>query len=116
MPKRRWPARPLSKPDHIGTIGEVIRRRQHMEIYCQRPSCCHNAPVDLEALRSEYGEDYTVSGFIARSSCSRCGGRWPVIGITVTPIENLRYHMGYTSSDPVSPRSKPEATKPDPKQ
>jgi hypothetical protein len=85
-----------------------------MEIYCQRPECHHHAPVDLEALRSEYGEDYRVSRFIARSSCSRCGARWPEIGITVTPIENQRHHMGYTPYDRASPRPEPEATKPDP--
>jgi hypothetical protein len=69
--KRRWPTRPPRRPDHVGTIGEVIRERRHVEIYCLRHGCHHHAPVDLQALRSEYGDDYTVSGFIARSRCSK---------------------------------------------
>jgi len=95
MPKRRWPTRPPRRPPHVGTIGEVIRHRDEVEIYCLRHGCHHHAPVDLKVLRAEYGDDYTVSGFIARSCCSKCGARYPEIGITVTPIANRRHRMGY---------------------
>ena len=99
-PKRRWPTKPPRWPDHVGTIGQVIRDRQRMEIYCVRRSCLHHAPVDLEAIRHEYGDGYPVRGFVARSRCTKCGARFPDIGITVTPANNPRLVGPYRPADP----------------
>ena len=41
--------------------------------------------ADLEALWARYGDDTTVSDFVAMSRCAKCGGRWPEVGITITP-------------------------------
>jgi hypothetical protein len=54
-------------------------------VYCLKHGCHHNARADLEALCARYGDDTTVSDFVAMSRCTKCGGRWPEIAITVTP-------------------------------
>ena len=105
-PKRRWPTRPPRRPDHIGTIGDLIRRRQHIEIYCVRQGYHHHAPVDLNGLRSEYGEGYAVAGFVARSRCSKCGARYPDIAITVTPAGNPEVIGYHRPGDPAEPDPK----------
>ena len=71
---RRWP----TKPPQIGTIGEVIRQQLSMTIYCEHRGCGHHAIVDLEGIQAEHGDDFRVSGFVARSRCSICGARHPV--------------------------------------
>jgi hypothetical protein len=84
MPK--WPTR----PPQVGTVGELIRRRMDVEIYCERIDCRHHAAVNLEALQSEHGDGFPVAGFVARSRCSRCGARHPEITIRVSPSANPR--------------------------
>ena len=78
---RRWP----TKPPQIGTIGEVIRQQLSMTIYCEHRGCGHHAIVDLEGIQAEHGDDFRVSGFVARSRCSRCGARHPEVAIRVSP-------------------------------
>ena len=78
---RRWP----TKPPQIGTIGEVIRQQLSMTIYCERRSCGHHAIVDLEGIQAEHGDEFRISGFVARSRCSKCGSRHPQVTIRVSP-------------------------------
>ena len=54
----------------------------------ERRGCGHHAPVDLEAVRAEHGDDFPVSAFIARSRCSRCGAKHPEVVIRVSPATN----------------------------
>jgi hypothetical protein len=56
-----------------------------MTIYCERRSRRHYAAVDLAAVVTEYGEHFALSGFVARSRCSRCGARYPEVSIWVVP-------------------------------
>ena len=71
-----------------GTIGEVIRQQLSMTIYCEHRGCGHHAAVDLEGIQAEYGDNFPVSGFVARSKCSKCGVRrlGPGIGDTTSPL------------------------------
>ena len=73
------------KPPHVGTLGEHRGRAMTLWVYCLNHDCRHNARADLEAVCARYGDDTTVSDFVAMSRCAKCGGRWPEIGITVTP-------------------------------
>ena len=73
------------KPPHVGTLGEHRGHRMTLWVYCLKPGCYHNARADLDTLCARYGDDTTVSDFVAMSRCTKCGARWPEIGITVTP-------------------------------
>jgi hypothetical protein len=74
-----------TKPPQIGTIGDVIRQQLSMTIYCERRGCGHCADVDLEGIQAKYGDDFRVSGFVARSKCGKCGARHPEVAIRVSP-------------------------------
>jgi hypothetical protein len=72
---RRWPTQ-------IGTIGDVIRQQYDVKIHCER--CRHHAPADLRFIRAKHGDDFPVSGFVARSICHRCGARYSEITIRLS--------------------------------
>jgi len=78
----------MDGPRQVGTIGDIIASDFSMAIYCERADirCWNHAEVDLPALRDQLGADYRVADFVARSVCSRCGARWPRVGIRVQPI------------------------------
>ena len=42
-------------------------------------------PRLIWALAAEYGTDFAVSDFIARSRCSQCGARHPKVTIKISP-------------------------------
>jgi hypothetical protein len=56
-----------------------------MTIYYERRGCGHRAAVDLKGIKTQHGDDFRVSGFVARSRCSRCGARHPQVTIRVSP-------------------------------
>jgi hypothetical protein len=74
------------RPPQVGTIGDTIAARLHMTLYCDAMGCRHSQPVDLEALRDQFGPDYGVADFVARSRCSKCGAKWPQLSVRVGPI------------------------------
>ena len=57
-----------------------------MSISCDAIGCRNNADVDLEALRDQFGGDYRIADFVARSRCSKCGARWPQLSVRVSLI------------------------------
>ena len=68
-------------------IGETIRGRFAMTIYCARRSCRHHTAVDLEAFVAEYGDNFAGSSFDALSRCCRCDARHLEISIRVAPSD-----------------------------
>jgi hypothetical protein len=81
----RTPQKRPPKPAHVGTLGEHRQHAMTLWVYCLNHDCRHNARADLELLCASYGDDTTVSDFVALSRCTKCGGRWPEIAITITP-------------------------------
>ncbi|HEY7990524.1 MAG TPA: hypothetical protein VID77_03960 [Stellaceae bacterium] len=77
----------MDGPKQVGTIGDVIADGLSMAIYCERADvrCWNHTEVDLPALSDRVGADYRVADFVARSVCSRCGARWPRVGIRMQP-------------------------------
>jgi hypothetical protein len=72
-------------PPHVGTIGSTIAGGFKMWISCDAIGC-HNADLDLDALKDEFGADYRIADFVARSRCSKCGAKWPQLSVRIAPI------------------------------
>ncbi len=60
--------------------GSTIAASLHMTIYCDVGECHHSHTLDLEALAAQFGRDYRISDFVARSRCSKCGAKAQALG------------------------------------
>jgi hypothetical protein len=70
-------------PPQVGTIGSTIAEKLHLTIVCDAMGCHNRKTVDLEALSRELGADYRIADFVARSRCSKCGAKWPLLSVRV---------------------------------
>jgi len=77
----------MTGPRQVGTIGSTIADGLHLTIYCDQFGCRNYRTLDLEDLKTRYGQDFRVADCVGRSKCSKCGARWPRVSIRFAPID-----------------------------
>ena len=60
----------------IRSLGD-LQGHSKLAAYCR--SCRHSQFLDLEALSTRYGTDFSLQSLRARLRCSRCGCRRPEV-------------------------------------
>jgi hypothetical protein len=76
----------------VGTFADLMRYGHELTVNCD--ACQHRAAVSVPALADRLGDRYRVQTFIERAVCSKCGARWPKIGVTVVPAKTAGYRSG----------------------
>ena len=83
---------PRSRRQLVGNFADLICLEHELTVNCE--SCQHRAPVSVAALADRLGARYRVQAFIEQTVCSKCGARWPKIGVTVIPAQTTGYRKG----------------------
>lgn len=78
----------------VGTVGDQIRLRHAVTLYCARRECRHSKTIDLEAVVAKFGRDLKLQAMLERAVCAACGAHWPELDLTLSPLVVKDYGNG----------------------